>query len=47
MQKVSEEKVENLQARNEKLMIEKSTLLEKQAEMLQLGIYTFHHYIHR
>lgn len=34
-----EEKVENLQARNEKLMIEKSTLLEKQAEMLQLGIF--------
>jgi len=32
-----EEKVENLQARNEKLMIEKSALLEKQAEMLQLG----------
>ena len=38
-----EEKVENLQARNEKLMIEKSALLEKQAEMLQLGIIFYYH----
>jgi hypothetical protein len=32
-----EEKVSNLQARNDKLMTEKSDLLEKQANMLQLG----------